>query len=697
MPDSSHPTSTSATPSRPVSHEGGGGATLSRELADFLVELSISLHKHAIYPAAHPLLVGAVDSVYRRLSGLLLERGALSLGVARKQLVIEGVATDPSHPLLHELAERLHRHQLGAVKFVRGVERAELADALATLATDVSRMEQPLGLTTEQANGRWNCVRIFPLTYDRLELLEEEDQETVPDDKIKAGRAAQLWVGLARAALAAEPTDPTTALEPVAVARAIEQHTHEQAYDQVIVGYLLQIASELRATDGAEAVALQRRISKLLGELKPETLTRLLNMGGDTQQRRQFLLDATQGMTVDAVVELVKAAADAEKQTISHSLVRMLTKLAHHAQTNHARHAEADRSLRDAVGRLLKEWTLDDPNPEGYRAVLETIARSAPMPSVSEASNDCEPERVVEIGLEVGVIGAQISKAVDQMLDEGKLATLLDMLDAAPNKEAERRVWSHLVERDTLRQLLFADRVDYALVERLVKRKGVAAVAPLLDAVEASNDAKVRERLYAELASLGDAVGPEVVRRLGSAHPAMQRELLALVSRLAKLPEGLDAQQYLRHADAGVRREAVKLLLRQPEAREATMLAALADSDERAVYMGLQAALEKCPRTGVDLVRARLDRGDLAPAVRALAIRVAATVHTPETLRWLVSRVLTRSKWLRRPKLAAASPEMHAALAAIAAGWPNDPVAAPVLTLAAKMKELRAVVTTVQH
>jgi hypothetical protein len=127
------------------------------------------------------------------------------------------------------------------------------------------------------------------------------------------------------------------------------------------------------------------------------------------------------------------------------------------------------------------------------------------------------------------------------------------------------------------------------------------------------------------------------------------------------------------------------------------MLAALADSDERAVYMGLQAALEKCPRTGVDLVRARLDRGDLAPAVRALAIRVAATVHTPETLRWLVSRVLTRSKWLRRPKLAAASPEMHAALAAIAAGWPNDPVAAPVLTLAAKMKELRAVVTTVQH
>ena len=31
---------------------GSGTATLSRELGDFLVELSIAFHKHAIYPAA---------------------------------------------------------------------------------------------------------------------------------------------------------------------------------------------------------------------------------------------------------------------------------------------------------------------------------------------------------------------------------------------------------------------------------------------------------------------------------------------------------------------------------------------------------------------------------------------------------------------------------------------------------------------
>ena len=695
--DLRQPTSTPA-PSPPSKDPGGGsGATLSRELSDFLIELSIAMHKHAIYPAGHPLLVGAVDGVHRRLASLLLERSTLSLGVARKQLVIGGVATDPTHPLLHELAERLHRHHLGAVKFTRGVERAELSDALATLATDVGRMERPLGLDSEQVNARWANVRVFPLTYDRLELLEEEHEESAPDDKMKAGRAAQLWVGLARAALAAEPNDPNTALEPAVVARAIEQHTHEQAYDQVIVGYLLQIANELRSSEGQEAAALQKRISKLLGELKPETLARLLHMGGDARQRHSFLNDATQGMTVDAVMDLMRAAADAEHQTISHSLVRMLTKLAHHAKANDVRRAEADRTLRDTVGRLLKEWTLDDPNPEGYRAVLDKLSRAAPSQPARDDENDCEPERVVQMGLEVGMSGSQIMKAVDHMVAHGKLAQLLDMLDAAPDQAMSETVWGHLFARDTLRDLLFADRFDHGLVLRIVRRNGVAAVAPLLDAVEANEDPKVRERLHADLASIGEAIGPFVVERLAGARPGTQRELLVLLGRLPALPKEFEATDYLHHVDASVRREAVKLMLKQPATRDATLLRALADSDERTVYMALQAALEKCPRSGVDLVRSRLQRGELAPAARPLAVRVAATVRTPETLKWLLSRVLTRSKWLKRPKLVASSPEMHAALAAIAVGWPNDPAAAPVLALAAKTKELRTVVTTPHH
>ena len=79
-------------------------ATLSRDLADFLIELSIALHKHAMYPEGHPSLAPAAAGLTRRAALLLEDRATISLGVARNQLVIEGVATDPKHPVLRELA-----------------------------------------------------------------------------------------------------------------------------------------------------------------------------------------------------------------------------------------------------------------------------------------------------------------------------------------------------------------------------------------------------------------------------------------------------------------------------------------------------------------------------------------------------------------------------------------------------------------
>ena len=44
----------------------------------------------------------------------LEQRPTLAFGVARQQLIIDGVATDPGQPVLRRLAEELHRHHLGA-------------------------------------------------------------------------------------------------------------------------------------------------------------------------------------------------------------------------------------------------------------------------------------------------------------------------------------------------------------------------------------------------------------------------------------------------------------------------------------------------------------------------------------------------------------------------------------------------------
>src|SRR5437016_7585372 len=229
----------------------GERATLSRDLADFLIELSIALHKHAMYPEGHPSLAPAAAGLTRRAALLLEDRATISLGVARNQLVIEGVATDPKHPVLRELAGRLHRHHLGAITFRRGVEQAEVADALRTLAIEAERTGQPLGLGDRDRLAAWPHVQLHALTYERLELTDQAGPVGEGD-----ARAAQLWVGLARAALATAPEDTRpTPTEPAVIAQAIDQHSKAEAtgYDQVIVGYLLQIAAELKTAGSAEA------------------------------------------------------------------------------------------------------------------------------------------------------------------------------------------------------------------------------------------------------------------------------------------------------------------------------------------------------------------------------------------------------------------------------------------------------------
>lgn len=681
---------------------------LSRELADYLVEFSIAMHKHAIYPPGHPLLEGAVDAVARKLWGLLVDRPALSIGVARRQLVIEGVATDPNHPLLQELAHKLHRHHLGAVKWVRGVERAEIADVLATLAMDAGRMEKPLGLMTDQYAERWDHARLYALTYDRLELLDDESDKP-PENQMGAGRAAQLWVGLARAALAADSSgaaDDSTPLEPAVVARAIDEHQREQAYDQVIVGYMLQIANELKAGDAgaspAESVALQSRISRMVGALRPETLARLLEMGGDTAQRRRFVLDASQGMSADAVVDLLKAAASAEKQTVSHSMIRVLSKMARHAEAStEANRGVADRSLREAVSRLVGQWSLDDPNPEAYRAVLEHASRSggssAPGPNISADGAPavaCEPERIVEMALELGAMGPPLWRAVERLTRDGAAARLVELLDGAPDQPTVAAVLQRISADGTIQRLLKGDRIDFVVVERLVRLVGMPIMPQLLEAAEEATDAKARERLYDFVANTGPKAISSTARRLaeatqGGGRATVQRELIALLGRLltseTPLPAEIDLRRFLRSEDGAVRREAVKLLLRSAK-RDEAMLAALADSDSRIAYLALTAAHERCPREGITLIRGRVERGELDAALRALGIRAVATLRTPDTLRWLIDQATARSALFRRRRLLPTTPEVLAAITAICAGWRQDPEAQEVIALASRSR-----------
>ena len=670
---------------------GGGdtSTTLSRELADFLIELSIGLHKNAIYPPGHPMLAGATSGISRRLEALLTNRASLSLGVARQQLVIEGVATDENNPVLRDLAARLHRHHLGAIKFTAGVTAAEVADALATVAVDIGRLARPLGLEGPDVLQRWEHVRLFPLTFEQLQLLDEDPDDTAAaNDQMRGdrSRAAQLWIGLARAAIAVDSTetasDEAESTDPVHVAKAIDEHKKDAAYDQVVVGYLLQIAEELKAKGGKDAAALQKRISRLVATLQPDTLSRLLRMGGDARQRKKFVLDATQGMAVDAVVELVQAAADTSGQNVSHSLVRMLSKLAVHADEGAPLgRAAADGALRDSVHKLISNWTLEDPNPDGYRKALEKMSQAAPVFQTGDDVYPCEPERLLKMGIEIEMLGDPVWRALNALQTADDIGPLLDILDEAPPGWMRDTLFRYTATPDTLFRQLECRESDIGVIERLVSKMQLAAAPLLLDALDVADER--RATTYVDmLVGLGSEVGMIVADRLDGARASQQRLLLSIITRIGVAPKGFDLKVFARHPEASVRREALRSLIKDPGERDDAITAALSDSDERIVRMALGAAMSNCPpRAAKTLLSRAADQG-LSADLRALGIRAASSDRSPSTLAFLVARTTGKRRFLRKHALAAATPEMLAALAGLATHWSHDSAAQKIIAVA---------------
>ncbi len=662
-------------------------ATLSRELSEFLVELSIGVHRHAMYPAGHPSLAPVVESIAGRLGEFFRDHRTLSIGVAERQLVVEGVATDQKHPVLSDLARRLHGHQLGAVSFSKGVTVGEISALLEVLATESERGGTPVGLLPAAEFPSWQHARIYPVGYEELEIRGD-----AADAEGETDRVNLLWLGLARSALAGGGT-ATAPPEARVLARAIEDHGKEPAYDQVILGYLLQLAQELKGAQGSEADMVRGHVSTLLNELDDPTLERLVRFGGNMAQRKRFLLDANQSLAVDSVVRVLQAAANSAQQTISSSMTRLLSKLAVYASRTRSHvGSQADTALRENVEALLEDWELKDPNPEAYTAVLDSMARAVPVVSLG---GEQEPElsgaeRVVETALEVDAYGPAVARAVSALMGEGGTGRLLELADQAPpgNGVAER-IRKHLTSPDQFREFLSRGSVDEKALKTLIQRMGSAAVDPLLDVLAESDSRAVRRRVFDALIGMGPWVGQRTVERLTDGRWFVLRNMLTLLQRLDPLPEEFDPQTMLEHPDPRVRREALPLALRSnPSRRERALVAALADEDERMVRLALLELRDRVPDSVLPTLAHRVvASGERSGEIRAMGARTLKGTESPLAMKVLLGMVSSGRTLFGRMKLAGGSPEVLAALNTLAHRWPEDPQVSDILRVAAHSKD----------
>ncbi|HLG59907.1 MAG TPA: hypothetical protein VI485_31500 [Vicinamibacterales bacterium] len=666
-------------------------AAPSRDLNEFLVELSVALHRYSMYPIGHPALAPAIEAVVRRAEQLMHGRPSIAFGVARRQLVIDGVMTDPEHPVLRRLAESLHRHHIGAVSVMQGVQPHEISEALQLLATEADRGGSVAPAPTGQIPS-WPHLKLHPLTFDGLAIVGDAPLTGDGDDALQASGGSELWIGLASAALSSDgsETESSVPTEPSAVARAIDDHAGAEAYDQVIVGYLVQIANELKTASGDTANELRRRTSRLIASLKPGTLRRLVAMGGNEGQREQFVLDATHGMAIDAVLEIVKAAADASGQTISHGLVRMLSKLATHAESgSDLARPRADVELREQVGRLLEDWRLEDPNPEAYGRVLQHLATSTaaetPRMEMPVAVHP-EPLRIVQMCLEAGAFGPLAERAIDEIVGTGHVSEVLDLLTVRPEAAADVAdlVLARLTNPGALKAILEHDPIDVASLDSLLPRLSLVGYQQLLGALASSESRATRRKLVDRLAKTELHIGALIAEYLEDDRWYVQRNMLVLLERSGRVPEGFSAVRWTTHPDARVRCEAIRLQLTLPYERELGIQTALSDLDPRVVRLGLAAVQYDCPFE----VWGRVTELALAPEsgdeMRLLAVTALGRIHHASVVDGLLHLADGGRSLLGRPRLPPKTPVLLAVIRALSESWSTDPRAATILALAAE-------------
>jgi hypothetical protein len=603
--------------------------------------------------------------------------------VARDQLVIDGVTTDAGTLVLRDLAQRLHRHQISVVRFQRGMAAEELVEFLQVISAEANRQEMPFGLRPKAEIDRWRRIEVTPATFEHLRIGAAGAEE--PED----GRLTQLWLGLAAAALRKSRAGDQVSQDPVDIAAAINAHTGDAGYDGIVVDYLEELGRELRTREGESLAMLQSRVTQLLSSLDQETVARLLAVGGDLSARQDLVASFASSLPVRAVLDLVQAAAIARKKDISHSLLRMLTKLAEHAdQEETIVSASADETFRAVVQDLLRGWTLADPNPENYTLVLDQLALPSEVAVDFHADDDhlTESPRIIRMAIELDVMSEAVTRALRVMVEAGQLEDLVKILDSAPEHSLSvSAIWASLAGSELLGIILGQGETHLEAIDRILQQAGNSAIEPMLDALAETESRAIRHRLLTALSALGPLAGPPLVARLRGAEWYVQRNLLLVLGALDEWPPDFDPARYAGADDPRVRREAVKLMLagaQRPDLRPEGLKLGLADPDDGIMRLALAAALEGCPGGVELLVMEQVGHDDVD--VRVMALRVLGTLRSGRARGVLLQRALARKRWWRRHRLNPPTPETLAAIRGLYSTWARHPDGVLVLDLASR-------------
>lgn len=676
-----------------------------------LLELARVVQKQQVYPEGHPALDDGGRQAAERAEEALaaVGRSELRISVGRDRLAVEGTGrSSRENGLCRSLARALHRRHVATLTIRPGVPASEMRELARWLTSDVDGDRAAAGEedgTPPEASPegvpeppKLGHLAVESLPYDALRLRRGDDRPPEPDPGTE-----QIWRELAAAAhgagdaggLAEEELDPGAVGDSLA-ARIGERGVPERV--RGLVGRVLRRAEPPPGggVDGRSEFA--GRLDEVLGGLGDDELARLL-VGDDATEEevRGLILDAAPHLTPENLERLVRIADDHQYLEISDWLLRVLGKLVEHSRSGSpvARSA-GGRRAREQVRELVLGYEGEAPHAARYAAALRRMSR--PGASAGRYPGRALPpvsaERLLLTGLELDCEAVPVREAWEEHREALPLPELVTWLDRAPDGEQTAWLRAEVVEGgDPIRRLLAEEPPATEATERAIEWTDAAA-AQLLDAMAEDDRRGVRRFAFDRLAELGEAARDEAVPRLSDDRWYVRRNVLALLGRVDSPPFDLPLDTHLRDPHEAVRREAIRLGLRDPEWRDRALEAALQEENRRTITIGLGAALEGgFPERLVGRIVEIAKDESRDAGVRRRAARALGRLERPAARDALLD-LARRRPWpffwtyaVRSP-----SPVVREAVAALARGWSPDPEARELLeqARASEDSELRS-------
>lgn len=554
-------------------------------LAEFVYALNIARRQVLAYPAGHPLIAAATARLAEVVPQMLEFRPAVTLGVARDTLLVEGQPMDSTNPVFRDLARNLFNARVATLTVTRELSEDEISRFFAILGQPAEQLAGQGGLEQAVADAGLRGIRAQGIDFSAFSTNE---LDVIHAAKNPAGysEAALLWKSFADGMLQGtlDPNGvkyvPKDALDPDLLAEIMnrEQSSAEisvqASYEEAITAFLKQ-ADRKKIRDGVYQETFGR-LGDMVGKLNPAVRRQFLNsMLKNCAQRPDTAEALLQEMPQPVLFEAFEQL-DAGAMAIPQTLMDVLGKLAAHRGdgTPQGRVAGASkRTVSEASEQLAALFSEDRSEyfvPKDYQDALAILAATrisgalqssqieGLVASLASPNIDGQFAMILLDMLERGVdrsTGDAICQNLDELLEHAlgagdfalltKIYTSLYRHVSGPSRAilpAARQTLERFADGEFIETVL--DGLDawgkamHEAILGLVECVGVPFAAPLLERLADEQSMSRRRLLMAALVRIGPPVQEPIAARLADRRWFFVRNLV-VVLREINAPEVL--------------------------------------------------------------------------------------------------------------------------------------------------------------